>query len=118
MDDTADTVLASLPPNLVDPHVYLSARQAAACTNAHPSLRWAAPQLPGWVPQRCVAEALGYGQRGIKHALQTLNGGRAYVWATEFENVHSTWTFDEPGINVGGVTHECSEAYYQSRKPV
>ena len=27
-----------------------------------------------------------------------------YVWATEFENVHQFWTYDEPQIVADGIT--------------
>jgi len=113
--DTA-TVLPSLPERLEEPYVFLSAKQADVCKRL-PLLAWAAPLLPGWIPHRCVASALGHGIDGISKALGHLDG-KPYVWATEFENVHSTWHFDEPDILVDGVVHPGSEAYYQSRKPV
>ena len=51
------------------------------------------------------------GQAGIAHT------GRPYLWATEFENVHSLWRYSEPVIVVDGVHAPCSEAYYHSQKP-
>lgn len=114
--DTA-AVLPSLPERLDEPHVFLSARQADLCKRRFPLLAWAAPLLPGWIPHRCIANALGHGTDGIDKALGHLDG-KPYVWATEFENVHSMWRFDEPTIVVDGVAHLGSEVYYQSRKPV
>eukprot|EP01048_Picozoa_sp_COSAG05_P021679 COSAG05_NODE_4068_length_1688_cov_9.620593_4_plen_54_part_00 len=34
---------------------------------------------------------------GVVAAVASL-GGEDYVWATEFENVHSLWHYDEPAI--------------------
>ena len=39
-----------------------------------------------------------------------------FVWATEFSNVHSLFSFDEPGIVVDGEQWAGSEAYFQAQK--
>ncbi len=75
-----------------------------------------ARDLPGWAPHEVIASALGFGTRGIETAL-SLTGGRPYVWATEFENVHSFWTFNEEPVVVDGARHACIETYYHAQKP-
>ena len=66
-------------------------------------LRVYAGQLPCWVPQRVVASAFGYDAAGIDLALQGGYGqDRPYLWATEFENVHTNWDFREPSVTVSG----------------
>ena len=117
-----------------EPYYYLSAKQTGRCSQLR-ELQPYAPFLPGklrstslstivnlvatllgWVPHRIVASALGYGHQGIDAALRRTNG-RPYVWATEFENVHSTWSFCEPSIVIDGVNYHCSEDYYHAQKP-
>ena len=107
-------VLPELPEVLPEPLIYLSANQSDICLG-YASLAPLASQLPGWVPHRLIADALGHGTRAIDGVLARI--GRPYVWATEFENVHSMWRFDEPPIVIDGTTHECSEMYYHSCKP-
>ena len=105
-----------LPPApLTEPMLYLSTAQQRVLEQrfALGVLSGYAP--PCWVPQRLVADALGHGQTGIQHALA--HTGRPYLWATEFENVHSLWRYSEPVIVVDGIHAPCSEAYYHSQKP-
>ena len=108
-------LLKSLPAALDEPYLFLSAKQASTCAE-HPPLAPYAPHLPAWVPQRKVAEALGHTTDGITNALASL-GGKPYVWATEFENVHSFWRFAEPTLRIDGVVYTCSEQYYHAQKP-
>jgi len=75
-----------------------------------------AKHLPCWIPASAVARGLGFSNEGIANALKSLNGV-PYVWATEFENVHSTWTFFEPRIEIDGVMYADSETYYHAQKP-
>ena len=105
-----------LPDRLTEPYYYLSRHQRPIILEHLPSLRAYAPLLPVWVPHRRIAEALGYSAEGIQRALQH-TGGRPYVWATEFENVHSYWIFNEPKIVVDGIQHSSVESYYHSQKP-
>jgi predicted NAD-dependent protein-ADP-ribosyltransferase YbiA (DUF1768 family) len=42
---------------------------------------------------------------------------RPYLWATEFENVHKLWYYQEPEISVNGTRFLCSEVYFHSQKP-
>ena len=106
-----------LPNVLPDhqPYYYLSTQQRRIC-RANPTLQRYVEKLPCWVPHRVVATALGYGEEGIDNALKRCPHG-PYVWATEFENVHATWVFDEPDLQIGGVTYRGSEHFYQSQKP-
>jgi predicted NAD-dependent protein-ADP-ribosyltransferase YbiA (DUF1768 family) len=104
-----------LPAQLSEPLVYLSAAQVPVCAR-YPGTALARLPLPSWVPQRVVAQALGHSDVGIRGAVASL-GGRAYVWATQFENVHSLWKYGEPSIEVGGRRYRCSEEYYHTQKP-
>ena len=73
-----------------------------------------AGSLPGWVPTRMVAEALGYSTAAVE-AAESRHGSN-YAWCTEFENVHSTWAFSEPGFMVGSRRFNGSEQLYQLLK--
>jgi len=106
--------LCVLPPLLPcgEPYYYLSERQRRRCEQ-EPRLRRYASFLPGWVPHRVVAEALGHGCSGVDAALRRLG---PYVWGTEFENVHTTWAFSEPSFEVEGRRYECSEHFFHAQK--
>lgn len=67
-------------------------------------------------PVRAPYQALGYSDDAIRSAVASV-GGRPYVCATEFVNVHSLWRFTEPPIVVDGKRYPCTEAYYQRQKP-
>jgi len=108
-----------LPPldePLTEPLLFMAAAQREMCRSLEP-LQVLADSLPGWVPQRVVATALGFSPDGMVRALRHLHG-QPYVWATEFENVHSLWTFDEPQLEIDGRVYDDSESYYQLQKPV
>ena len=62
-----------------------------------------------------MAQALGFSEDGIKNALRHTKA--PYLWATEFENVHSLWKYPEQRIEVDGTSYTCSEDYYHSQKP-
>ena len=113
VEDALDAEYPALPSDLSEPMIFLSGRQRLVAAR-YPAL--ASLELPCWAPHRTVATALGHSHCGIEHALNHL-GGKPYVWATEFENVHSLWRYPEPKIEVGGRRHKCSEVYYHSRKP-
>eukprot|EP00418_Pyrodinium_bahamense_P008465 CAMPEP_0179118136 /NCGR_PEP_ID=MMETSP0796-20121207/55534_1 /TAXON_ID=73915 /ORGANISM="Pyrodinium bahamense, Strain pbaha01" /LENGTH=227 /DNA_ID=CAMNT_0020816557 /DNA_START=50 /DNA_END=733 /DNA_ORIENTATION=+ len=104
---------AELPPS--EPYYFLSARQRVICQR-YLELKAYASFLPGWVPHRRVAVALGHGEQGIEAALKSLDGV-PYVWGTEFENVHTLWRFEEPSFEVGGKVYHGSESFYQAQKP-
>lgn len=71
--------------------------------------------LPTWVPQELIARDMHYSDAGIKKAL--LKYQAPYLWATEFENVHDLWVYDEPKLTINGRTYKDSETYYHSQKP-
>jgi len=103
---------------LLQPMLYLSKRQRNVIVRSSLSaLRSYADHLPGWIPAYIVAGALGFDAKGIDRAVKHLQG-RPYVWATEFENVHTTWKFSEPEITVQGTTYSCTESFYHAQKPV
>lgn len=105
-----------LPAELPEPLVYLSAAQKEIVDRSCPSLRDVT--LPAWVPQRVVAKDLGFSEEGVNQGLDHTDGLN-YVWATEFENVHMFWTFEEPQIEVADNEQvwQSSEHWYQSCKP-
>lgn len=101
-----------LPPDLPEPYYFLSAAQADKAAK-YEALRPYAELLPGWLPHRLVAQALGYDNRGIDAAVAV---HQSYAWATEFENVHSFWDFVEPGFDFEGLRWAGSEQLYQALK--
>lgn len=112
-------LLRALPTILTEPMIYLSEMQIRLCKK-HPSLLMYVSLLPGWVPHRILSVALGYDTCSIDSAMNYL-GNKPYVWATELENVHSFWLFDEPSITLrqnGKLEYyKDSEALYHSFKP-
>ena len=93
------------PPDapLTESYYYLSAEQreviADGVARGQRAMRLLlpfAPNLPGWVPFRVVAAAQGHGDASIVAAEAAMGG--PFVWGSEFENVHSTWRFEEPGF--------------------
>lgn len=110
--------LKSLPAALPkgEPYYFLSDKQRKICER-HKELAPYAPHLPGWVPHRRVADALGHPHSGIEAALRRLEG-RPYVWATEFENVHTFWNYSEPGFTVEGRKYQGSEDFFHKQKPL
>lgn len=105
-----------LPAALDEPYYFLSSNQYEVIQQRMPSLRGYLDYLPVWIPHRLIAEALGFSDEGVRRGLE-FTSGRPYVWATEFENVHSHWNFEEPEIEVQGVSYASVEAYYHSQKP-
>ena len=111
-------IIGELPSDvgeLDEPRIYLSEEQVEVCKRNH-VLKDLAGKLPGWVRQSLIADALGFSRGGITRAL-SYTERRPWVWATEFENVHDMWNFDEPRIKVGRYTYEKCEDYYHSQKP-
>jgi len=110
--------MSAVPPLdavLSEPMIFLSAAQRQV-VQRYQHLAALADRLPCWVPARTVADALGFDHSGIELALRL--AGRPYVWATEFENVHSLWRYGEPNILADGKRYACSEDYYQAQKTV
>ena len=112
--ERAEEQPAALPEQLDEPVIWLSAAQASTVA-AHPGLAALGLALPCWAPQRLVGRALGHGPGGVDAAVAHL--GRSYAWATEFENVHSFWRYDEPPLTIGGRVYAGSEAHYHAQKP-
>ncbi len=113
----APAIVVPPPPLIVtEPLIYLSAAQESVLKNRFPGLALRYPNLPAWVPQRLIAQALGHSQKGIRKARASLDG-MPYLWATEFENVHDLWKYDEPELTIDGETYKDSETYYQMQKP-
>ena len=107
-------VVPAFPTFVDEPRVYLSAAQRVVCARYHELKDL---QLPGWVRLSLVAGALDHGTAGIEKALEYTEG-EPFVWATEFENVHDTWTFAEPRLTIGGKEYKDSETYFHAQKPV
>ena len=75
---------------LSQPMLYFSQRQRNVIIRCGLSaLNSYADHLPGWIPAYIVAVALGFDAKGIDRVVEGLQG-RPYVWATEFENAHTT----------------------------
>ena len=100
-----------------EPLLYISSNQASII-NKNEKLKklFQNTQLPAWMEAREIGKALGFGTSGVDRA-QTSLGGSIYLWATEFENVHSFWTFAEPEIHVDGKKYRNSEEYFHAMKP-
>jgi len=100
---------------LSQPMIYLSAQQEPVIQKIQKCTTLRGNKLPCWVPAQEIAEALGLGHAGIQLALKHTQ--RPYVWATELENVHTLWKYDEPSITVDGQTYDNVEEYYHAQKP-
>ena len=81
------------------PLYYLSQAQRPILSKI-PKLKKYGARLPFWVPHREVALALRNGDRGVTTAKHRFG---PYRWAIEFENVHTTWRFAEPGFSYGSL---------------
>ena len=100
-------VLEVLPTPLDCPRVYLSFSQHRVC---HYKEKLKNLTLPGWVRQDLIGEALGYNQKSLWNVWQRKG---SWVWATEFENSHATWYFEEPRVGDGkGNSYQNAQAYY------
>jgi len=100
----AGTVSSGFMPVLVgtlsQPMLYFSKRKRNVIIRCGLSaLNSYADHLPGWIAAYIAAGALGFDAKVIDRTVEDLQG-RPYVWATEFENVHTTWEFSESEISV------------------
>lgn len=98
---------------LTEAYFYLSEQQRSTMLGID-GLKAYADELPCWLPHRIVANALGHGTAAIDAAEKALGG--PYVWATEFDNAHTLWMFDEPGFLVDGIFYKATENYLQAQK--
>jgi len=116
MDTETEYPGGRLPIVIREPLVYLSVAQKETIYRSCPSIRnWC---LPTWAPQSLIAKDLGFHREGVRKGLEHTSG-TPYVWATEFENVHMFWTFEEPEIEVADNDQVWKnvEHWYQSCKP-
>lgn len=119
---------STFPP--AEPYIYLSTHQHHICTS-NSTLAPYAIHLPCWIQHRIIGRAFGFASEGIDRALSYLRThdtcdashqhthdacDRSYVWATEFENVHTYWIFEEPSFTCDGVQYVDSEDYYHKQK--
>lgn len=119
-----EAAVAHLPGTLAQPMIYLSLAQATALhrlPSTTAALQFTA--LPAWVQQQRIGFDLGMmsgvnGPARHRRALLEHTGGRHHVWATEFENVHDTFDYDEPELQIDGRWYVDSESYYQAQKPI
>jgi predicted NAD-dependent protein-ADP-ribosyltransferase YbiA (DUF1768 family) len=105
-------LIPHFPTVLDEPRIYLSTAQTDICRR-NPLLSHLV--LPGWVKLRLIADALGHAHTGIDNAL-SCTGQLPWLWATEFENVHTTWRFNEPTLTIDGVSYPDCETYYKSKQ--
>ena len=108
--------LPNTEDGLVCPCVYLSAEQRATVLR-HPELEGYASHLPCWIPMRMLSAADPSLPVIHQESAKIYLGGRNFVWATEFENLHRVWTFREREIVADDKLWESSEKYYQACKP-
>lgn len=95
-----------------EPVYFLSVAQRALCERT-PGLAHIAAELPCWLPHVTVSSALGFDRAAIDAAVAHVG---AYAWATEFENVHSKFAYDEPGFEFRGRVWAGSEQLFQAQK--
>ncbi|CAE7230428.1 ybiA [Symbiodinium necroappetens] len=117
------SLCAFAPAVLEQPMYYLSPGQASVVETSE-ILKEAVEAAGGlqdradgklgcYVPHRKVAAALGLSSSGIDKAEVAFG---AYLWCTEFENVHSTWVFEEPGLDFNGLRFKGPEQLFQLHK--
>lgn len=91
---------------------YVSAAQKLVL-QSKPALRPYAAHVPCWIPQEVLAKAMFGSVTELRKAEKAQSG--YFLWATEFSNVHTSWTgFKESPIVIDGRTYACGpELYYQ-----
>jgi ribA/ribD-fused uncharacterized protein len=94
--DSDLAVWKELPRELPCALFYLSEAQAPVLTD-YEELTEYVEHLPCWVSQAHLARVL-IGTDDLIRKTERVRG--PWVWAPEFSNVHSTWLFDEPAIEV------------------
>lgn len=98
---------------LTEPMYYVGEGVLPVVARRAPALERYAACVPCWVPHRAIAEALGYGTEAIDAAAARFGN---YLWASEFENVHTTWPVVEPGFTFNNVAFRGSEQLFQACK--
>ena len=118
----------ALPPLInetpAQPLVWLSIANEKIVNERHPLIKEylnrEGKRLPQWVPQRIIAQELAPDNpfAAINEAIIT-TGNKPYLWATEFENVHTTWNYKEPKLIIDGInTGMVGEKYFHNQKPI
>ncbi|KAJ3268356.1 hypothetical protein HDV01_003095 [Terramyces sp. JEL0728] len=72
-------------------------------------------KLPCWFSQERISKVL-FQDSGVEYLKQVENHFGRHLWAIEFSNVHTTFKFNEPEIQVDRITYPSVEAYFQSEK--
>ena len=101
-----------LPKILTQSHCYISNHFDHQSLNQKNAWKFT---LGEWCPQRVVSRGF-FGAGGVATIRDCEGHYGIFVWATEFSNVHSLFSFDEPRIVVDGEEWSCSEAYFQAQK--
>ncbi len=70
--------------------------------------------FPRWISFRVLASAMKHGEEAIDAAEKAVGG--PFRWASEFENVHSTWNVVEHGFEYAGERWKGSEQLFQCLK--
>lgn len=104
--------MMNLPKTLNESHCYISNHPNHQVLNHQH--RWGFT-LDGWCRQRVVSRGF-FGGGGVATIRACEEHYGMFVWATEFSNVHSLFSFTEPNIVVDGEKWSGSEAYYQAMK--
>lgn len=75
--------------------------------------------LPCWVLQEAISEKL-FGTKGLNTQRLVEKNMAPTLFAPEFANVHVTFDWDEPPLEIDGVRYESGgpEAYFQGQKSV
>jgi N-glycosidase YbiA len=114
--ETTDQFFKTLPSVLPEPFFFLSILQN--CFLRKYDLSHLEAHLPCWIPQSIISQKI-FGQSGLntlKEGIVARNG--SWVWATEFSNVHQSFSFTEPVITINDVPYHGTEQYYQAQKSV
>lgn len=101
------------PLELTESLCYLSTAQESFC-NDH-GLQEFVPLLPCWVSQARISRVM-FGARGEELVRIVSEHVGNFLWATEFANVHSSFSFQEPGIEIDGTRYGGPEQFFQVMK--
>jgi len=105
-------VVKQLPSILDKSYYYLSVNQGEM---AAATLGISKSKLPCWVPQGYISFVL-FKDKGVAALKAVESKTGPFLWATEFANVHTTFTFDEPKIIVDMEVYPGVEQYFQLMK--
>ena len=103
------------PPVEFEPLYYLGVEQRHAIAGNSRLHVLNEFDLPAWVPLKLISRAL-FGDQGVNTVECCTQRWGDFRFATEFANVHTTWTFTEAPIEVDGERYSSSEHYFQAMK--